>query len=86
MGIVERARSVQERLDGHLRNIGHGKYGRILRMARKPDVDEYVKVLQVTAIGAILIGLLGFAIYIFFTQVGPWLWGMIQGAFAGGGA
>ena len=74
MAFLDRARRVQDNLDGRLRNIGHGKYGRILRMARRPTSEEYVKVLEVTALGAVLIGITGFAIYIFFTQVGPWLW------------
>lgn len=74
MAFLDRAQRVQETFDGRLRNVGHGKYGRILRMARKPAVDEYVKVLEVTWLGAALIGFVGFMIYIFFTQVGPWLW------------
>ncbi len=74
MAFLDRARRVQDQFDGRLRSVGHGKYGRILRMARRPTSDEYVKVLQVTWLGAVLIGLTGFAIYIFFTQAGPWLW------------
>jgi protein transport protein SEC61 subunit gamma and related proteins len=74
MAFLDRARRVQDQFDGRLKNLGHGKYGRILRMARRPTSEEYVKVLQVTWLGAILIGLTGFAIYIFFTQVGPWIW------------
>ncbi len=74
MAFLDRARRVQDEFDGRLRTVGHGKYGRILRMARRPTSEEYVKVLQVTWLGAILIGLTGFAIYIFFTQAGPWLW------------
>ncbi len=74
MAFLDRARHVQDQFDGRLRNVGHGKYGRILRMARKPAVDEYVKVLEITALGAVIIGMVGFMIYVFFTQVGPWLW------------
>ncbi len=74
MAFLDRARKVQDEVDGRLHHLGHGKYGRILRMARRPTPDEYVKVLEVTALGAVLIGLTGFAIYIFFTQAGPWLW------------
>jgi protein transport protein SEC61 subunit gamma and related proteins len=74
MAFLDRARRVQDNFDGRLRTVGHGKYGRILRMARRPTQEEYVKVLEVTALGAVLIGLTGFAIYIFFTQAGPWLW------------
>jgi protein transport protein SEC61 subunit gamma and related proteins len=74
MAFLDRAKHVQEEFDGRLRNVGHGKYGRILRMARRPTSEEYVKVLEVTALGAVLIGFVGFALYIFFTQAGPWLW------------
>jgi protein transport protein SEC61 subunit gamma-like protein len=74
MAFLDRARNVQDQLDGRLRGVGHGKYGRILRMARKPSTDEYVKVLEVTALGAVVIGSVGFLIYIFFSQGGPWLW------------
>jgi protein transport protein SEC61 subunit gamma and related proteins len=74
MAFLDRARHVQDQFDGRLRGVGHGKFGRILRMARKPAVDEYVKVLEVTWLGAVLIGSVGFIIYIFFTQAGPWLW------------
>jgi protein transport protein SEC61 subunit gamma-like protein len=74
MAFLDRARRVQDQFDGRLRNVGHGKYGRILRMARRPTSEEYVKVLEVTWLGAILIGLVGFAIYIFFSQAGPWIW------------
>ncbi len=74
MAFLDRARRAQETFDGRLRSLGHGKYGRILRMARRPTSEEYVKVLEVTWIGAVLIGLTGFALYIFFSQAGPWLW------------
>jgi protein transport protein SEC61 subunit gamma and related proteins len=74
MAFLDRARRVQDQFDGRLRHVGHGKYGRILRMARRPTSEEYVKVLEVTWLGAVLIGLTGFAIYIFFTQAGPWIW------------
>ena len=74
MAFLDRARKVQDNVDGRLHHLGHGKYGRILRMARRPTSEEYIKVLEVTWLGAILIGLTGFAIYIFFTQAGPWIW------------
>jgi protein transport protein SEC61 subunit gamma and related proteins len=80
MAFLDRARKVQDEVDGRLHHLGHGKYGRILRMARRPTPDEYVKVLEVTALGAVLIGLTGFAIYIFFTQVGPWLFTNLFGS------
>ena len=74
MAFLDRAKRMQENFDGRLRNAGHGKYGRILRMARRPTTQEYVRVLEVTWLGAVLIGAIGFLIYIFFSQGGPWLW------------
>jgi protein transport protein SEC61 subunit gamma-like protein len=74
MAFLDRARRVQDNFDGRLRNVGHGKYGRILRMARKPTAEDYVRVLEVTWLGAVIIGAVGFLIYIFFSQAGPWLW------------
>ena len=80
MAFLDRARRVQDRFVGRLRTVGHGKFGRVLRMARKPAADEYVKVLEVTWLGAVLIGFVGFFIYIFFTQIGPWFWtNVLQG-------
>ena len=40
-------------------------------MARKPDKDEFTKVVQITGIGMILIGALGFLIYLIWTYVPP---------------
>ncbi|MHB1434711.1 MAG: protein translocase SEC61 complex subunit gamma [Thermoplasmata archaeon] len=74
MAFLDRARKVQDEFDGRLRTVGHGRYGRILRMARRPTQEEYIRVLEVTWIGALLIGSVGFVIYIFFTQSGPWIW------------
>lgn len=79
MGWMDKLRRTQDKLDSNIKVVGHGKYGRILRMARKPDTEEYVKVLQITALGAALIGVVGFIIYIFFTQLGPWIWTQLQG-------
>lgn len=74
MAFLDRAKQAQDEFDGRLRTVGHGRFGRVLRMARKPAVDEYVKVLEVTWLGAVLIGAIGFLIYIFFSQAGPWIW------------
>lgn len=79
MAFLDRARHMQDQFDNRLRSVGHGKYGRILRMARRPTSEEYVKVLQVTWLGAVLIGAVGFLIYLFFQQGGPWVWSHLAG-------
>ena len=61
--IVAKAWNAQERLEGRLSNIGKGKYGRVLRMARKPTPEEYRKAATISAIGIGVLGALGFVIY-----------------------
>ena len=66
--IVEQSWDIQRRIEGRVKNLGKGKYGRVLKMARKPEMDEYVKVLQITSIGLFLMGGLGFLIYLLWTS------------------
>ena len=35
---------------------------RVLRVARKPDSDEYMNVAKITGIGIVIIGIIGFII------------------------
>jgi protein transport protein SEC61 subunit gamma-like protein len=62
-GIVDKAWDVQRRLEARVKNMGKGKYGRVLKMARKPDQEEFNQTAKVTAVGMFLIGALGFTIY-----------------------
>ncbi len=61
--IIEKGWEVQRRIEERLKRMGKGKYGRILRMARKPTPDEFSKVVIITGIGLVAVGALGFAIY-----------------------
>jgi len=61
--IVERSWDLQRKIEEKTRHIGKGKYGRVLRMARKPSGEEYVRISQIVAIGLILLGGQGFLIY-----------------------
>lgn len=71
--LVDRAWDVQERIEQRAKRVGKGKYGRVLRMARKPDQDEFVKVSKITSIGILVLGILGFGIYWLMTQLPPLL-------------
>lgn len=62
-GLVGRAWELQHRLEARAKNLGKGKYGRVLKMARKPDSEEFNQVAKVTAVGMLVIGALGFLIY-----------------------
>lgn len=69
MDIVDKSWDVQRKIEERAKRIGKGKYGRILRMARRPTTDEYVRVLQITGLGMILIGGVGFLIYLIMVEL-----------------
>jgi protein transport protein SEC61 subunit gamma and related proteins len=79
--IVDRSWDVQRRVEERMKRLGKGKYGRVLKMARKPTSDEYSKVVMITGIGIALIGALGFVIYLIMTY-GPRIF---QGLFKAAG-
>ncbi|PYB67607.1 MULTISPECIES: protein translocase SEC61 complex subunit gamma [unclassified Thermoplasma] len=64
MSIEDKAEEIQQGIERRFSSIGKGKYARILRMARKPTRDEYIKVLIITAVGLLIIGGVGFIIYL----------------------
>jgi len=70
MDIMEVSWKGQRWAEGKLKGAGKGKYGRVLKMAKKPDSEEYKRTLQVTSLGAVLIGGLGFLIY-YIWKYGP---------------
>lgn len=69
--IIERARDLQNDLEAKRERIGKGKYGRVLKMARKPTNEEFNKTSKITGLGMVLIGGLGFLIFLIITQVVP---------------
>jgi protein transport protein SEC61 subunit gamma and related proteins len=74
MDIVEKSWEVQKDIEERVAKIGKGKYGRVIKMARKPTNDEYIKTMTVTSLGLALIGGVGFLIYLIW-NFGPKLFG-----------
>jgi protein transport protein SEC61 subunit gamma and related proteins len=72
-GFLAKAWAVQHKIEERQQRIGKGKYGRVLKMARKPTNEEYEKTAKITGLGMMLIGALGFVIYIFRELVAPWI-------------
>ena len=70
---MQKAQDLQDRLESRRDRIGKGKYGRVLKMARKPTNDEYIKTSKITFAGILLVGGLGFVIFLMATQVAPWI-------------
>lgn len=57
-----RAEEIQDSLDSKISGFGRGKYGRILQMAHTPDKEEYLKTAKISALGIIVLGLVGFVV------------------------
>ncbi len=66
MDIIEGSWNIQDKIEEKAGKIGKGKYGRILKMARKPDREEFKKTLLIVVGGLLLIGSVGFLL--------TWLW------------
>ncbi|MEM0155315.1 MAG: protein translocase SEC61 complex subunit gamma [Thermoplasmataceae archaeon] len=64
MSVEDKAVEIQDKIERRFGGIGKGKYARIIRMAKKPGRDEYLKVLLITGFGIVLLGLVGFLIYL----------------------
>jgi len=75
--LMEKAWDLQHRIEVRQGRIGKGKYGRVLKMARKPTNDEYAKTSKITGAGILLIGGLGFLIFLIAKQLAPWIAGML---------
>lgn len=46
------------------------EYRRVLQIARKPGKDEFISSSKICAIGILVIGLIGFSIFIIFVLLG----------------
>jgi protein transport protein SEC61 subunit gamma-like protein len=71
--IIDKAWDLQHDLEARQKRIGRGKYGRVLKMARNPTNEEYTKTSKIVGLGIVLIGGIGFLIYLLSTQVAPWI-------------
>jgi protein transport protein SEC61 subunit gamma-like protein len=72
-GIIDKAWDLQYNIESRQKRIGKGKYGRVLKMARNPTNEEYAKTSKITGAGIMIIGGIGFLIYLLSTQVAPWI-------------
>ena len=71
MDILERTWEYQDRIEkGITERMRSNKYSRVIKMAVKPTNEEFTKTLEVTFVGMVLIGALGFLIYKLWTGIG----------------
>ena len=71
--IIDKSWKLQETIEEKFRGLGKGNYGRVIKMARKPEYDEYMKTCGITGVGIVIIGGLGFAIYYLWVHLPNWI-------------
>ncbi len=75
----DRSQKGQRWLEYKFKTTGKGRFGRVLKMSRKPTSDEYSKTLIITGIGIVLIGGMGFGIFLiweYFPDLINWALGL----------
>ncbi len=75
--LFKRATELQDDIEHTARRMGKGKYGRVLKMARQPTQEEYIKTVEITGLGILLLGGLGFTIYLIWTELPRYLWDVL---------
>ena len=75
--IIDKAWEIQHNIESRQKRIGKGKYGRVLKMARKPTDEEYSKTSKITGAGIIIIGGIGFLVWLIAKELAPWIAGLI---------
>jgi len=60
-----KAWNVQHRLERRWDSIGRGRIARVLKMARKPEPDEFRQSALIVLVGIAVIGGIGFFTYLF---------------------
>jgi len=71
--VVEKGWDIQRRIEEWTKRFGKRKYGRVIKLARKPTYEEFVKTSAIAGIGIILIGLIGYVVYLLYKYIPSWL-------------
>ena len=71
MSFINKVWKAQQKLEERFKRIGRGQYGRVLRLARKPTHEEFVKSYWVVGIGIGIVGAIGFVVYYIWLKAPP---------------
>jgi preprotein translocase subunit Sss1 len=77
--ILERSNAVQRRLDTWLSNRRRGRYMRVLRLAVRPEPDEYLNTLKLAFAGLLVLGLTGFMLQYAVKWISEWFGAVLGG-------
>ncbi len=70
---LDKSWDAQRKVEKKLGAIGKGKYARVLRMARKPEPEEFKQTSNIVLVGIAVIGGIGFGILLLM----DWIQGLI---------
>lgn len=63
-GFLDRAWESQEKVERKWTSIGSGRFARVLRMARKPEPEEFRQSATIVLVGIGIIGGIGFCVFL----------------------
>src|SRR5687767_11565702 len=63
-GFLDRAWDSQEKVERKWASLGSGRFARVLRMARKPEPEEFRQSSTIVLVGIGVIGGIGFMVYL----------------------
>jgi protein transport protein SEC61 subunit gamma-like protein len=63
-GLVHKAWGWQHRVEAKWQSLGSGRFARVLKMAHKPEPEEYRQSSTIVLVGIGVIGFLGFMVFL----------------------
>ncbi len=70
---LDKSWAAQRKVEKKINSFGKGRYARVLRMARKPEPEEFKQTSNIVLVGIAVIGGIGFVIFLLM----DWLQGVI---------
>jgi len=68
-GFLDKAWDAQRKIEKKWSSIGKGRFARVLKMARRPEPEEFRQSAMVVLVGIAIIGFIGFMIFLFMAWV-----------------
>lgn len=66
---LDRSWDAQRKVEKKISSFGKGRYARVLRMARKPEPEEFRQTSGIVLVGIAVIGGIGFAIFLLMSWI-----------------
>ena len=77
--ILERSTHLQQRVDTWLSNRRRGRYMRVLRLAVRPEPDEYINTVKLAFAGLLVLGVTGFMMQMFVQGISHFFASLFRG-------